>query len=157
MKKHLILPVLVVLLISNSLMAQNQNFNISTNVGVSTSLLDNAFGVQLGVNPSYSLTNFIALEGQVSVLHASGGGFLTGEEFTETAGLVVVGGRVYFTQPEKTWRPYFNVMIGGVLSSEEGIALGVSTGLYMAKNNGLLIGLAAESTQYVVLKVGYNF
>jgi len=161
MRIKIIMIVFALFLINEYAIGQERNNNtkaiITVNGGFARTLLSNGSGYQIGSNIASPVSNYIAMEGQISLLYAGGSAFLSGGEFSETVGMLLVGGRGYLSKPENKWRMYFNLLVGGGYSSEDGAIIGISGGLYIAKNQGISLGIAAETTEYVVLKVGYTF
>ncbi len=46
--------------------------NVAATVGIANPILDNGFGIQVGVNPSFELTEYFSLESQFSLIHING-------------------------------------------------------------------------------------
>ena len=77
MKIHLI--ALFGILIPFLSTAQSKSFRTHANIGISTPILDNGIGFQVGLNPSLRLNKFISAEGQISY------------NFTKTTGSFLAG------------------------------------------------------------------
>lgn len=143
---------------THSLHAQS---SVTATLGASTMFLDNGFGLHVGLNYHHDFTSRVAAEGQLSnQLTQVTSGFLSGGEDQLNTTAILVGGRVYFTDAEGGARWYANALIGPMLqytasTDATETYLGATVGIYRASNRWVL-GLAAESPQHVLLKVGYR-
>ena len=164
MKNYLsnIALILSLLSISMQVKAQNDAFSTQATVGVTSPLLDNGIGFHLGINPAYALSDFVAIEGQLSYIYSRvTGSFLSGRTGNQHAVNLLAGGRVYLISSEKRTHLYVNALLGGNyfqenmtgLSEQQELNLGFSVGAFVGINR-LLIGLSFDTPQYVVLKVG---
>lgn len=150
---------------SPAVFAQKGHFSTNATVGVTTPILDNGIGVHLGVNPSYALFSHLSLEGQLSYIHTDiSGAFISGGEEKVNAGNALVGGRLYFTAPEKKLRPYLNLLLGGNYTQEKreggettaNFGPGFSVGGFFEIQR-FLVGVTFDSPQNIILKAGYIF
>lgn len=133
--------------------------NVAATVWIANPIFDNGFGIQVGVNPSFELTEYFSLESQFSLIHINGTQFISGEEFTTLSYNALAGGRLYILSSEKSFRPFINFLVGANLNQEETFEsdLGVSLGIYGELNDKLLFGIAAETDAFIVAKLGYQF
>jgi hypothetical protein len=150
---------------TNPLFGQTDNWQFQPNLGLSTPVLDNGVGVQLGINPSYSLSSRFKLEGQLSFNYSwISGAFLSGGQSYVYAVNSLVGTAFYLNAEERQNRFYLNLLLGAnyyqefenAMRSEPFFQLGYSIGFY-ADFNKLILGLAFESPAYPLLKLGYRF
>lgn len=167
MKYQLWTTVLLMLTIgfSSSVFAQKGSFTTNATVGVTTPILDNGIGVHLGINPSYALFSHFSIEGQLSFIHTNvKGAFISGKEEKVNAGNALVGGRLYFTAPEKNLRPYLNLLLGGNYTQEKqedgettaNFGPGFSAGAFLEVHQ-FVVGGTFDTPQNLILKVGYIF
>ncbi len=133
--------------------------NVAATVGVTSPILDNGLGIQVGVNPSFELSEYFSLESQFSLIHIDGTQFISGDEFTMQSYNALVGGRLYVLGSEKSFRPFINFLAGANFNSGESreSGVGVSLGVYGELNDSLLFGVAAETEGFFTAKVGYQF
>ena len=133
--------------------------DVSATVGAATPILNNGTGIQIGINPSMEVTDYFSIEGQASYIHVDAKGFLSGEDVTMTSFNALAGGRLYFLNSEKSFRPYFNLLAGINHHSEQNspLGIGLTLGLYGEVNDKFLIGVATESYSFIIGKVGYQF
>jgi hypothetical protein len=140
-------------------------FSWEISTGITTPILDNGIGFHLGVNPTYNLNEYFALEGQASYLFTRiEDSFLTGEKATVNALNLLAGPRLYILGPDRKVRPFINLLVGGNYQSEQRpsatssseFTLGFSGGGYVLINQ-LVLGLSYDTPQNIVLKVGYRF
>lgn len=161
-KKKLLLSVLLFLGIYAN--AQNEEFLVSPNIGITTPILDNGLGMHLGINSAYLFSSYVAVEGQISYLHTRlSATFLSGKEGNNNSINVLVGGRLYLNSEEKTNRFYFNLLAGGYYEKEKfennvsrKIAIGFSSGVYLQLKK-ILLGLSFDTPQNLIFKIGYQF
>lgn len=167
MKNQLWSATLLILTIGfgSSVFAQKGSFSTNATVGVTTPILDNGIGVHLGINPSYALFSHLSVEGQLSFIHTNvNGAFISGNEEKVNAGNALVGGRLYFTAPEKNLRPYLNLLLGGNYTRQKrdggeitaNFGPGISIGGFLEMRK-LLVGLSFDTPQNIVLKAGFSF
>jgi len=145
--------------------AQNNNFSVMPTLGVSTPILDGGVGFHIGVNPSLSLHEYFAAEGQVSYNYTKiTSGFLNGDTGTAYSANFLLGPRIYFTPEGAKVRPYINALVGGLyyneaadrVDSDSEFGLGFSGGGFV-KIDRFVVGLSYETLGDIVLKVGYTF
>jgi hypothetical protein len=151
--------------ITTSSHAQDRVLQSSVFTGLSLPILDAGSGLFFGFNPSYHLNQRIALEGQLSYSYMNiSSAFISGARGNDQSINLLVGGRLYLSNAEKTNRFYVNLLMGYNYFSRfrQGGAdwnesnLGYSTGLYMERNKWVF-GLALESYTYTALKIGRIF
>ena len=133
--------------------------NIAATVGVASPILDNGLGIQVGINPSFEITEYFSLESQFSLIHIEGTQFISGDEFTMQSYNALAGGRLYILSSKKYFRPFINLLAGANLNPGETREsdLGVSLGVYGELNDKLLFGIAGETDAFYVAKLGYQF
>lgn len=133
-------------------------------IGITSPVLDNGWGGQVGVGPHKALTSHLGLEGQISYTFTRiTGSFLSGETGNIHSVNTLIGPRLYLNGEEKSTRYYVNAVVGGLYSSDETnkgfseplLGIGFSSGLYLERENWLT-GISIETPQYVVLKLGYR-
>ena len=151
------------LLFANITFSQN---HVATTIGYALPILDGGNGIHLGLNPSFELSQFFAVEGQLSYTYAKINKFISGESAKQNSYNGVVGGRLYILEADKSFRPYLNFMVGILYSTEDDpnlmeksteTLLGYSAGVHCLIENKYVIGLASETPGFFVLKVGYQF
>jgi hypothetical protein len=158
---------LILLLLSSQLFAQapKKAFSTTASLGITTPLLDGGLGLHLGGNPAYALSDYIALEGQLSYIYTRvTGSFLSGRTGNSHAVNTLAGGRFYLHAPEKRTRIYFNALLGGNYFQEKMSGqmeqrewgLGFSLGGYVAVSR-VVVGLSYDTPQNVILKAGFIF
>lgn len=162
-KVVLILSLILVGLVGNS---QESKFGSSAYVAVSTPMLSTGYGGQIGYNPSYKLTNYVYLEGQVAFLyHRITSAFLSGEKRNAYQGSMLAGLKLYFNGEDKKNRFYSNILLGGgyyVLNRKDdrvinGWVPALSLGFYSELKSNVMLGIAAETPGNLLFKVGYHF
>lgn len=137
--------------------------NITPTLGLATPILDNGFGYQIGINPSYELTDYFLLEGQVSYIKVDGTAFLAGDILEIKSFNALAGGRLYILNKQKSFRPFVNFMIGvnynkkRIPEDDFERSRGISLGVYGEVNNKFLIGISAETYSFLLVKMGYKF
>lgn len=145
--------------------AQNNDFSNTLTVGVSTPILDNGVGFHVGYNPSLSVHEYFAVEGQLSYLYTRvTGSFLSGDTGKIHSVNALVGPRVYFTPQDAKVRPYISALVGGLYNNEimdridsaPEFGLGFSGGAYVNVNQ-FTFGLSYDAPGNVILKAGYTF
>jgi len=148
--------------------AQTNDFSNTVVVGVGTPMLDNGIGFHVGYNPSFSVHEYFAVEGQLSYFYTNlTGSFISGNTGTVQSVNLLTGGRLYFTSEDKNVRPYINLLIGGMYNREfmeriggsnttSEFGLGGSAGAYVNISR-FVIGLSLDTPQNFILKVGYTF
>lgn len=162
--KYYISILLCLFLFQGLLQAQETKFNFNTNIGIGSPILNNGTCYHVGINPSYDINRFIALETQASYIYTNvTGAFLTGAKSTSSTFSLLGGLRVYFAPPEKNLRPYFNFLIGGVYVDENNqngktrfLVPNFSTGLFMEYKK-IVTGVCYDPFGNAMLKLGYNF
>lgn len=155
----------LILLSNMELKAQKGDFLIMPSIGLTTPILDDGLGVHLGVNPYYSINNWLSIEGQISYSYVNGSAFISGKSEAYHTINTLAGGRFYVIPIEKPVRIYANTLLGFSYFSEvssDNVAdnysdLGFSLGAFAEFQRKFTFGLSFESTQNWVLKVGYNF
>ncbi|MEL6589725.1 MAG: hypothetical protein AAFP02_08060 [Bacteroidota bacterium] len=142
-----------------------QNLRLTPNIGYGAPILDTGHALHLGVNPDWALGDFFALEGQVSYLYTSvEAAFLSGERNTEHAFNVLAGGRLYVRRPEKSFRPYINLLFGVAHWREfsplnpvrMNTTVGASAGVFADIQNWV-VGVSVDTPGKFVFKAGYRF
>lgn len=163
MKKLLIL--LAIFIFASHTNAQNSNFSVLPTVGITKPLIDAGVGIHVGVNPSYKLVNWFAIEGQVSYIYTNiFSTFLSGYKGSFKAGNFLAGGRLYLNPNAKNTLFYLNLLAGLKILKEvsNGIAreteygLGASLGGFVEYRR-ITLGLTFDSPQNSILKLGYAF
>ena len=144
--------------------AQKGTYSTTLKAGLSTPILDNGFGIQIGANPCYMLGRYFGIEGQVSYMFTRvTGSFVNGNMGNRHTISTLAGARVYFRLSRKKVRPYLNLLLGASYVPDlkddlgsEGLFRGISLGGHLdIKNRN--IGLAIESVGNFILKFGYRF
>ena len=158
----------IVMVCFQTFMNAQGNFKILPTIGVSTPALDNGTGVQLGLNPSYSVTDYFAFEGQVSYNRTKvTGTFISGKTGSDNSLNVLTGGRLYILPSKYNVRPYINLLAGGMVhskkrdnsaesTSEIRVDVGISTGIFVEINK-FVVGFSLETPDNMVLKAGFVF
>ncbi len=158
-------PLFFLLLLCYGENATAQDFSVNGTVGYAVPILDEGGGIHLGIMPFYNISNFFAVEGQVSYARVEvNSGFLSGNSSIDKSFNVLVGPRLYFTSPARKVRPYINALFGvNSFTSErpnrddlKNNMLGVSLGAY-ASIRQFVVGLAIETDGLIALKGGYTF
>lgn len=160
--KHLLF-FLLLLSIAGSLSGQERKRILQGTVGVASPILDNGLGIHLGVNPAFQMRKQFFAEGQVSYIYTNAqSSFLAGETSTAHTANVLLGARVYLNSPAQTTRFFLHAMFGFFCHREvnqfeaDEIGLGRALGGYVEFNR-LVTGLAFNSPQHLILKLGYSF
>lgn len=139
----------------------------SVQFGISSPILDNGIGFQIGINPTYQLPEheYVGLEGQISYNYTGiTSSFISGRKGSAQAFHLLGGGRIYLFPESWNTRMYLNLMAGllvytATLDNTQGnleYGLGLSTGLYV-KHKRIIIGISGETPQNVMAKVGFIF
>lgn len=146
--------------------AQKGNFSTLLTGGVATPILDNGIGYHIGLNPCWSLSNHISIEGQLSYAAVEiDGAFISGAQGTVKTFNALAGGRLYILSPEKNVRPYINLLLGGMLSDDQSenttnrnpeFGVGLSTGAFLEIKR-FVVGVSFDTPSNLILKAGYNF
>ena len=95
--------IIVLLFFANITFGQK---HLTTTVGYALPILDGGNGIHLGLNPSYDLSQFFAIEGQLSYTYARINKFISGERANQNSYNAVAGGRLYIVDAEKSFQPY---------------------------------------------------
>lgn len=147
--------------------AQEKAFSNHINVGLSKPLLSGGYGVSIGFNSSYSISEHFSMEGQISynytkITHA----FISGNKGYRNQGNLLVGGRLYFNKSTAKTRYYMNALVGGGIihlpeslngsNKNPSFNLGFSSGLYVEKPK-FIAGIALEAPMGFIAKIGYKF
>ncbi len=157
--------IILILLTGSDLNAQNNSFAFSPNTGVSTPLLEEGIGFHIGLNPTYSLTQHLALEGQVSYVHTNiKSAFISGRSGSANSFNLLAGARFYLNSEDKKVRPYINLLLGGMYNDEEKeglnlepeFGIGLSAGTFVEINK-LIAGISYDTPGNIIFKVGYRF
>jgi len=145
--------------------AQKNPLKASVTVGWAIPILDGGRGIHFGINPNYSFSKFFAVEGQLSYAYANIEKFLIGDPAKAHVSNVLVGGRIYIVEDDKEFRPYLN-LLGGVLyyfekdkttqMNSSFFSLGLSAGLHLKIRKRFTVGIAGETSAFLVMKAGYN-
>jgi len=145
--------------------AQTNNFSSTVTLGVGVPILDGGIGGHIGFNPSLSISEYFAAEGQISYANIRvNSTFLSGKTGTIHSVNALVGPRLYFTAQDAKVRPYINFLIGGLYNSEvidnidsdSEFGFGYSGGAFV-KINQFVLGLSYDTPQNLIFKVGYTF
>lgn len=144
--------------------AQSSDFSITPNIGLTSPVLDEGVGFHIGVNPSYYLTSWLSLEGQVSYSYTSiRSTFINGNSGEAFSVNTLAGGRVYLLPSHMLTRLYANLLLGVNYFNEEvnevpqeaELGLGASVGLYV-ETTKFVFGVSYDTPENLVLKVGYR-
>lgn len=163
MKKLRIRVVIALLFLANVTFSQN---HVAGTIGYALPILDGGNGIHLGVNPSFELSQYFAVEAQLSYTYAKINKFISGEPAKQNSYNGVAGVRLYIVESEKSFRPYINFLVGILYSIENDpnlmeksteTLLGYSAGIHCLIDEKYTIGLASETPGFFVLKVGYQF
>lgn len=162
--KIIITTILCLIFFHSALHGQDNKLKINANLGIGTPILNGGICYHIGINPSYQITNYFSGETQVSYVFTDvNSAFLTGADSQSSAFNLLVGLRLYFTSPEKNFRPYFNCMLGGIYVNEMNMfgnpnyfGVGYSTGLFIEYNK-ITSGITFEGEGNIIVKLGYNF
>ena len=134
-------------------------------MGYALPILDGGNGIHLGLNPSFELSNFFAIETQFSYTYANINQFISGNSAKQNSYNGVIGARLYIVEKEKKFRPYLNFLVGVLYSTEEDVnlmqkdtetLLGYSAGIYGLFQKKYVVGIASETPGFFVLKLGYQ-
>ena len=136
--------------------------NLALTLGVGGTILSSSGGVHFGLNPSYNLNDYLAIEGQLSYIRVKGDAFLSGDDFEMSSLNALAGGRLYVLPSKFKVRPYINALVGigrdnDIDSNSSETALALSAGAYCQIKEKFLIGFAAETYGYFIFKGGYQF
>jgi len=160
-----ILLITLLTLIGSIAKAQDNSFSNTAILGIGTPILDNGIGFHIGYNPSLSVHEYVAVEGQLSYFYAKvTGSFLSGDTGMVHSVNTLVGPRIYFTPQDAKVRPYISALAGGLYNNEiidridsaPEFGLGFSGGAFV-KVNQLTFGLSYDTPGNVILKAGYTF
>ena len=155
--KKAIVAIMFLALVGTFAKAQNNNFSITPTLGISTPALDYGVGFHIGVNPSLSLHEYFAAEGQLSYSYNKiTRGFLNRDADATYSANALVGSRIYFTPEDTKVRPYINALVGVSYTDSEYFTIGWSGGGFV-KIDRFIVGLSFESFINYALKVGYTF
>ena len=145
--------------------AQNKPLEAVATIGWAIPILDGGAGFHIGINPHYDFSEFFAIEGQLSYARANIKKFLVGDPAKAQIANGLIGGRIYIVESDRNFRPYLN-LLGGVMYYFEKdkttqvnssyFSLGLSAGLYVQIQNKFTVGIAGETSAFLVLKAGYN-
>ena len=168
MKKRIkVIVVFALCFIGLGMNAQSSKFHFLGTVGITKPIMNNGLGASLGFNPSYAFGEILSVESQVSYTFTNvTGSFIVGDKGTVNELGAFIGPRVYFNKAEKRTRFYINLLIGGVFVSDNvGTEddkyisewnLGLTTGFYVERDS-VVYGLAVQSYESFVLKIGFQF
>lgn len=165
--KEVIVVILFLALTGTFANAQNNTFSNTITIGIGTPMLDssNVVGFHIGYNPSFSLSEYFAIEGQVSYFNTQVvGAFLSGDMGTVHSVNALAGPRLYFTFEDKDKHFYLNFLVGGLyhnemmdrIDSAPEFAFGLSCGAFMNVNQ-FTFGLSYDTPGNVILKAGRTF
>lgn len=145
--------------------AQQKPYSTQLSLGVSAPLLDEGWGVHLGVNPTYRLFSWCSAEAQFSYLYTrTNAAFISGKKGHEHVIQALGGPRLYLNAEINKHRWFINILFGinrieefseGLNSFEE-TGAGLSTGFFYT-NQKLVVGLCLETPQNLMLKAGIKF
>jgi len=161
-KKLLLLALISLGLISN---AQKSSLSVSPIIGLTMPILESGIGFHIGINPAFSLSPRLSVEGQISYSYTNiSSSFLSGNQGSDNSILSLIGGRLYLNSEEKTVRFYLSYLLGGMYRIEEinGIknegefGIGFSGGFFLEWNK-FLAGISGDTSDNIVLKIGYVF
>jgi hypothetical protein len=165
LKPFLSTVVIFTLLTGSNLNAQGNSFFLIANSGISTPLLEEGIGFHIGLTSSYSLTQHLAVEGQVSYVRTNiKSAFISGRSGIANTCNLLAGARLYFNSEDKKVRPCINLLLGGMYNDEEkeGLDLdpefgvGLSLGTFVEINK-LILGVSFDTPGNIIFKVGYRF
>lgn len=142
---------------------QAQKTTVGLMGGASFPILDNGFGLHIGIHPSYSLNSYLSLEGQASfTTNFIESAFLSGETYRDQFMQFLAGPRLYVNSNTTNNRYFVNLLVGwGARVS----ALRISTNYnnYLAYSGGLygqfshlILGIGYETPQNIFFKIGYQ-
>ena len=162
MFKKILFQIFTLLLCVNTLSAQDEKeFGVATYAGFDAGLIEYTDKkIQIGINPYYDLSKHFAIESQLSVTFFEGSS-LSGSNSLSTYTHILIGVRYYILKPAIKWRPHINLLYGYLGGIDSDMVLsgftGLSTGIYVSKKKGLYFGIAFETEESVVFKIGYRF
>lgn len=146
--------------------AQNNDFSSTITLGIGAPILDGGIGGHIGFNPAYSVSEYFAVEGQLSYAYMRiNSSFISGKTGKVQSANILTGGRVYFTGEDKKVRPYANLLIGGMYNHEvqdssgfktTEFGFGLSAGAFVNINQ-FILGLSLDTPQNIIFKLGYTF
>jgi len=168
--KKAITAILFFTLIGTITKAQESNFSNTLTLGVGTQLSEKGVGWHIGYNPSFSLSKYFALEGQLSYANMSLKSPYTPSQSAQYQSVnALIGGRFYFTSPHKKVRPYVNLLLGGAYehisvsqlntnlnSIYSDVNLGYSVGAFVDINR-FTLGVSYDAPKNALFKIGYRF
>lgn len=153
------------LILKIEVIAQQQFFSVTPNVGISVPIFDEGTGINTAINAYYSRSPRIGLEGQFTYNNTRiSSAFISGKRSTANTFAGFLGGRVYLLAHTQS-KLYLNALLGfyslkqkinnqNLLNENE---FGISLGIFYAYKNKIVAGLSLESPKSAVFKVGYNF
>lgn len=153
------------ILFCNQSFCQSKKVSAHATGGIAFTILDSGLGGSIGMNGIYRLNSYFCLETQLSYNHVRiNSSFISGRKGFNSAVNGLGGLRLYFN-PNDEYRFYINGMIGGSYEREklDGLSIdpiftgGVSLGAYMDFNHKYVFGLALESPNFLILRLGYIF
>jgi len=133
--------------------------------GASFPILDNGFGVHIGVHPSYSLNSYISLEGQASfTTNFIDAEFLSGETYRDQFIQLLAGPRIYFTSKASKNRYFMNLLGGwGIRITALQPFPQDNFNNFFAFSSGLygqffhwVVGVGYETPKNIFFKIGYQ-
>ena len=142
---------------------QAQRTSVGIMGGASFPILDNGFGVHVGIHPSYRLNSYLSLEGQASfTTNFIDAGFLSGQTSRDQFIQLLAGPRIYLSPRDSKNRYYFNLLLGwGArvsalrLLDDYNNYFGYSGGFY-AQFSHWILGVGYETPQNIFFKIGYQ-
>jgi hypothetical protein len=159
MVKKLIFSIFALLLIVSTVNAQEGKLGATIFGGYANSS-SGSDKFEISIHPHYNLGNRFAIEGQFSFMFYEGTGML-GQQLTNNTNHYLVGGRYYFTKPERNWRPYVNALFGLLEAQHSDMNTfgfyGGSLGAYVTHKKGFTFGVAYQTETNFIFKVGYRF
>ena len=174
--KKISLIVFLIAISQMTIFAQNQEatkVNHTIHIGYPSLFFDQPErGIHIGYHPSLDLTKRFSIEGQVSYSMAK---FEQDDDFFAHNGgemqvFNLLGGTQFsFTKKERANQFYFNFLLGYAYVNESELTrdgdtrirksatLGYSSGLYFRTKRNISFGLAVETNEIAILKIGYQF
>jgi len=153
---------LLFIIFYSQIYSQKSDLKFSASIGLSTTILDDGYGVNLAINSYKKITSKFYFEAQVSSIWTKiNSSFLQGNKGNIYSVNFLTGLNYYI----KSKKPliYFNFLTGLSYSNErinysknyEIVDLGVFTGIFL-KLKKILIGFGLESPQNIVVRIGFN-
>jgi len=145
--------------------AQNNTFSNTITLGIGAPILDSmSVGFHMGYNPSFSLSEYLAIEGQVSYFNTQLMTVFSDDISTAHSVNALVGPRLNFIFEDKERYFYLNFLVGSLYDSEmtnrtdtdSKFTFGLSFGGFL-KVQQFTFGLSYDTPGNVVFKAGHSF